>query len=314
VSPKQLKLIGVLLGVAVLLYLLPRVFGGDEGRGTLSVSGGFVFQLPDPPTRVDVILRPEHDTVRLERTTTGWTVDGFRADSAKVANLLDVIVDLGSDLLVARNPGNHFAMGVSADSGRLVEVYTEAGGPLGFHLGKRDLAAGGYFVRQPGADAVFRLEGPAGGYLGRDRDGWRDRAIARVDTATVREIFIRRGDDELVIRRAPGIWQVDGAPADTSAVAGALRTLAAIGATGFPTDEEAAAADFTNPDIEVDIFAEAAGDVTDRDLVLSLRLIADDGGDWLIRKADDVEIYHLADYIVNRLVPERSALVDEPEP
>jgi len=304
-NPRQLKLVAVLLGVAFLLYS-PRFFRDDGAGGSLEVTDGFRFALTDPLTRIDIIQVAARDTIRLDRVAAGWTVDGFRADSLKVADLIPVLTNLGSDVLLARNPSNHAAMEVDERSGRRIEVYTEAGGPLAFKLGKRDLTAGGYYVRLPDADPVFRLDGPAGGYLSRDREGWRVRLIAQVDTSAVRELVFSRDGQEVVVRRSDAGWMAGDSPADTSAVMGVLRMLPSIRATGFPSEEDVVAADFSAPQASLDVFAEDEGDVTGRRLVLSLRFIEDENaGDWLAREADGAEVYRLATFNINRLLPER---------
>lgn len=314
-KPRQLKWIAILLGAAILLWLVPKLFRDDGSGGTVEVGAGFAFEVPDPITRIDVIVRPEGDTIRLDSGPQGWTVDGHPADSTKVANLLDVLRSLHSDILVARNPSNHAAMGVVADSGRRIEVYTEAGGPLVFLVGDRDLRAGGWYVRDPDADEVYRLEGPTGGYLGRDETGWRDRTIAAIDTSMVREILLRRPpeDEEVVLRRTDAGWRLgEGAEPDTAAVQSLLRQLPLLSASGFPTDSEAAAADFDAPDAELDVFVESEGDVTGRQLVMALHFVRDEeNGDWLVRPADSPEVYRLAPYTVRRLLPERAALLGE---
>lgn len=314
-KPGQLKWIAILLGAAILLWLVPRLLEDDAGGGTVEVGTGFAFDVPDPITRIDVIVRPARDTIRLDRGPTGWTVEGHPADSQKVADLLGEIDTLRSDLLVARNPANHAAMGVVADSGRRIEVYTEAGGPLVFLVGHRDLQAGGWYVRHPDADEVYRLEGPTGGYLGRDVTGWRDRMIAAVDTAMVREILIRRPPDEMVLRRSETGWRLgESTVPDTAAVQSLLRQLPFLSAAGFPSDAEAAAVDFETPDAELDVFVESEGDVTGRQLVMALHFVrAEDEGDWLVRPADSPEVYRLSPSTVRRLLPERAALAGEPE-
>lgn len=310
----HLKWIGILLAVVLLLWLVPSLLRDDGRGGTVDVESGFAFGLPDPVTRIDVIRQSTDDTIRLERSDGGWSVDGYVADTTKVAETLEVLDDLRSDILVARNPGNHPALGVAADTGRRVEVYTRAGGPLAFLLGNRDLQAGGYFVRLPGRDDVFRLEGPAGGYLTRDRADWRDRRIAAVDTAGIREIMIRRPEDEIVLRRAAEGWRVGDVPADTAAVAGLLRQLPLLTATGFLTREEADAIDFATPDAQLDVFVEDEGDVTGRQLALALHFVQDEArGDWIVRPADFPEVYRLPPYVVRRLLPERSDLLPAAE-
>ncbi|MFV1986549.1 MAG: DUF4340 domain-containing protein [Gemmatimonadota bacterium] len=308
----HLILVAVLLGVSILLYL-PRLLSDDEGQGSIQVDEGFEFSLSDAVTRVDVNMLESGRSLRLERGEQTWTVDGLAVDMSKIETLLVAITDISSSVLVARNPDNHAGLGLSESDGRRIDVYTEAGGPYSFHLGNRDVVGGGYFVRYPGAAEVFRLDGPVGGYLGRDRDGWRSRVIARTDTASVRDLVIRReGDDEIVLRRTDTGWTVDGVVADSTATGGLLGMLSTLSVSGFPTDEEAAAADFSTPDAELDVFAEGGGDVTDRELVLGLRLIQDvEAGDWFVRTVDGDEVYRLAAFSVRRLLPERSALVPE---
>lgn len=308
-NAKQLKIIAVVLGAAVLLYL-PRLLRDDGSRGTLDVGDGFSFVVTDAITGVDIVLADNAGTVRLAEGAGGWTVDGYVADEQKVVDLLGVIGDLASAETVARNPSNHAAMGVGED-GRRVEVRTQAGDRVLFHLGPRDTRSGGYFVRLPGDPVVYRLDGPAGGYLSRPRDGWRPRRVASVDTAAVREILMRRADQEAVLRRTDDGWLAGDAPADSAVVRRMLDVLPTLSASGFPTEQEEGEADFSLPDASVEVFSTGSGDVTGRELELSLLLLEDeDRGDWLARLADGAEVFRLAGLTVNRLLPE--ALVPVP--
>ncbi|MXW67683.1 MAG: DUF4340 domain-containing protein [Gemmatimonadales bacterium] len=308
-NAKQLKVIAIVLGVAVLLTL-PRLFRGSGEEGTLDVGDGFSFAVTDTIAGVDIVLADDAGTVRLERTDAGWTVDGYMAEEPKIRDLLDVIGQLSSSELVARNPSNHAGLGV-AEGGRRVEVRTAGGDVQQFHLGDRDTRSGGYFVRLPADDVVYRLDGPAGGYLNRDRDGWRPRLIASVDTAGVREVLMRRGDREAVLRRSDDGWLAGDAPADSALVQRLLSILPSVSASGFPTVEEEAAADFTLPDGWVEVFSEASADVTGRQLELSILLLEDEErGDWVARLADGTEAFRLSSLTVNRLLPE--ALVPVP--
>jgi hypothetical protein len=312
VNEKQVRLIATLLGVAGLLYLI-TLLARSDGTGTIDSGAGFLLEVGGEPTRIDIVRPAESDTVRLERELEGWTVDGHPADSAKIADLLPVLAVLQATELVARNPANHGDLGVSEADGRRIEVFAGAGEPFVFFLGNRDVARGGYYVRSPGADEVYRLEGSAGGYLGRVRDGWRERSIAAVDTAAVREILIRRSESEAALVRTDSGWLVDGTPADSAAVQDLLGTLPALSASGFPGDSLAAAADFSEPDGTLDIFAVGEGDITDRSLVLSLKFLEPAGEEvnWMVRRADERETYGLSAGMVRRMVPERDRLIPE---
>ena len=302
-NARQLKVIAVVLGVAVLLYL-PRLFRDSGEGGTLDVGDGFSFVVTDSIAGVDIVVADDAGTVRLERTDAGWTVDGYVTDEPKIRDLLDVIGQLSSSELIARNPSNHANLGVAA-GGRQVEVRTVGGDVRRFHLGERDTRSGGYFVRLPGDDVVYRLDGPVGGYLNRDRDGWRPRLIASVDTAGVREILMRRGDREAVLRRSDDGWLAGDAPADSALVQRLLAILPSVSASGFPTDEEEAAADFTLADGSFEVFSEGSADVTGRRLELAILLLEDEErGDWVARIADGTEAFRLSGLTVNRLLPE----------
>lgn len=302
-NARQLKIIALVLGVAVVLYL-PRLFRDSGAGGSLDAGEGFSFVVADSVAGIDILLADGAGAIRLASTAGGWMVDGYVADEPKIRDVLGVIVDLSSTEIVARNPSNHAAMGVS-EEGRRIEVRTGAGGSHIFHLGERDQRSGGYFVRLPGDPVVYRLDGPTGGYLSRERDGWRPRRIASVDTAAVREILIRRGEREATLRRGAGDWLVDDAPADSATVARLLAVLPSISASGFPTREEEEAADFSLADASFEVFSAGAEDVTDRQLALSLRLLSDEErGDWLARIADGTEAFRISALTVDRLLAE----------
>lgn len=310
-SRKQLLVIVALLALAALLYA-PSLLR-DDGGGPAEADGVFALELAGSPTRINIVRHEEGDTIRLESEPEGWMVDGHPADSAKVGDLLDALDGLRATELVARNPANHAQLGVADSTGVRVEVYAGAGDPAAFHLGERDIRAGGYYVRAPAEDRVFRLEGPAGGYLNRDPEGWRERTIAAVDTASVREMLLRRDGVELVLDRGPEGWRAGDAAADSASVQALLRLLPSLEATGFPSDSAAAAADFSDPGAEIDVFAEDGSDVTGRTLVLALRLVqGEEGGPWLVRLADGTEVYELSAYTVDRLVPPPESLRASP--
>lgn len=300
---KQLKLIAIVLGAAVLLYL-PRIFRDDGSGGSIDVGDGFRFVLEDTVTRIDIVEPDNAGTIRLDHGSNGWTVDGYRADERKVENLLEVLPNLYSDVLVARNPTNHNRMGVS-ESGRRISVYTDDPVPLEFYLGIRDIRGAGYFVRIPEMDAVFRLDSPVCGYLNRERDGWRPRTIAAIDTAQVRQIVLQREGTETILHRGDSGWTAGEAVADSAALQGILGLLPNLSLTAFTSEEEAAAADFSQAQTAVDVFYSTEEAAMEETPALSLLLIQDEEqGDWLVRHTAGSEVYRLATFTVNRLLPD----------
>ena len=295
-NPRQLKILAIVLGAAVLLSL-PRLLQDSESEGSVNVGDGFAFGVAaDSVEGVDIVLAGDADTVRLKKVGDEWTVDGYAADEFKTSDLLDEIESLSSRDIVARNPEHHGDLGVG-DDGRRIEVHVRTGEMLRFHLGERDLRSGGYFVRLPGEVGVFRLDGSAGGYLSRERDAWRPRLIASTDSAGLQEIVLRRADRATVLRRSDDGWMAGETPADSAAVERMLASLNSLSASGFPTEEEEAAADFSAPDASIEVFSTVPE--------LSLLLLSDEErGDWLARRSEGGEAYRLASFAVDRLLPE----------
>lgn len=310
---KHLYIILALLAVAVLLYA-PSLIRGPEFGGAADGGDGIVLARMEGSevTAVDVTDPDEGDTIHLERADGGWTVNGHRADSTKVADLLAVLDTVRASRLQSDNPDNHPRMGVDEETGRRVRIATAGGEEAAFFLGDRDLSSDDYFVRHTDQPRVYLLGGPLGGYLGRAADDWRDRFIADADTAAAREIVIARNETQIPLVRGQEGWTVDDAPADSAAVAELLRSLVDLRATGFPSDSAAAAADFDAPDATVSVFVAGGDDVTGRELAVSLRLVEpEEGGPWLVKRADDPEVYEVFASLARRLAPTREDLVGE---
>ena len=108
-----------------------------------------------------------------------------------------------------------------------------------------------------------------------------------------------------MLRRTDDGWVAGDAPPDSALVGRLLGLLPALSASGFPTAEAEAAADFTLPDASFEVFTAGAADATNRRLELSLLLLEDEeSGDWMARLADGAEAFRLSSLTVNRLLPE----------
>lgn len=308
---KHLYVILAALAAGLLLYAPTLVWRPDGGRDGAAPEDAFRIEgMEASAARTIRIAHPDGEAARLEMTDLGWRVNGHRADSARVADLLAAIDTMTATRVVARNPENHARLEVTPETGRTVELRAAGGESFTFHVGRRDLGTGGYHVRREADDRVWLLQGPVGGYVGRVVENRRDRVLARLDTARVREILLRRGDAETVLERGEGGWSLaDGPPADSATISGLLRRLPELFSTNFPPDSVAAAADFSSPDAVLSIFSEEEGDVTERELVLSLRFLRrEEGEPWLVKRADEAEVYELSQAVAEALLPSRERL------
>ena len=103
--------------------------------------------------------------------------------------------------------------------------------------------------------------------LGPRRDGEGD------GSAQVRQIVLQREGTETILHRGDSGWTAGEAVADSAALQGILGLLPNLSLTAFTSEEEAAAADFSQAQTAVDVFYSAA---TEETPALSLLLIQDE--------------------------------------
>lgn len=185
-----------------------------------------------------IVVAGRTDTVVLARGGGGWTVNGHRADTARVRELLAAVVDSGTTSeLIAQTSGSHVRMGVDADSGRRVRVVDGANTLLDLTAGKRTDDWRGVYVRRSADSAVYALRGNnLAESFTRALDDWRDRRIASVVPESVAVVELQRGARSVTLRRGEGgRWALGAGDADSAAVARLLDAYRDLTASGFAT-------------------------------------------------------------------------------
>lgn len=186
-----------------------------------------------------VLVAGGGDSVVLRRRDGAWRVNGYPADTARVAALRRTLGGDADVELASRNPENHPAMGVdSAGARRLVLAGGDAE-PVRLLVGDRGPYSSSVYVRVPGTDPVYLVGGELGRLVRRDRDGWRDRTVVAVDTARVAAVRVRRGDTTYGLRRSGGGWTLDGDSVPPAGARRLLDDLAGLEAGGFGPDTAA---------------------------------------------------------------------------
>lgn len=280
-----------IFGLAVLMlagWLLVRSVGGgndgDEGLDLGARIGPDVAYL-----RID---RPNDPVIELVRRSDGWTVNGYPARDSLVNATAAGLDTLPPGRLIARSPANHARLGLTSGAAVRVRIGPAGDPDADFLVG--GTGTGGRFVRLPDADEAYVLPGRILDPLAGEETDWRDFMIARVDTAALRRIEIRRGDQvvaELERGTSGEGWRVAGAPADSAVMRSYLMALSRLEAMGFPADSFVYAADFEHPMATVNLFLEG-GDprAPGVSLLFSTGL---DHPDVLVRRADDPIVYAL---------------------
>jgi hypothetical protein len=123
-------------------------------------------------------------------------------------------------------------MGV-AEGSTVAVTFETASGPTTLLIGAVGPAPGTAFVRRPGEDAVYVLEGGLRTHFVRDQSGWREKRMLAVDTAAVRTVEIERPGEAYTIVRGDTAWTMDGTPVRTFSVISILEELAGFRGTDF---------------------------------------------------------------------------------
>ncbi len=309
-SSRALRYLLVLLAALAALYAFITLDGAsDSERPASPLADAFVELQAADLERIE-IRGPAEDNVALQLTETGWTVNGFSADSTAVQRLLTATGAARAGDRLSRNPANHARLGVDADSAWQVAFWTADGAKSTILLGKPGPSFNSVYVRLPEQNDVFLATGDLRAAAARPLEEWRDKLIARVDTAAVDVLHLWRNDTSYSVSRSDSVWTLVELEslADPGALADLLGELADLRSTGFFADDLAASAGAGEPALRL----MARGDPTDT--LLELDAVERDAA-YQIRVGGDSIVYQLPSWRVDRLIPalERLAPTTAPD-
>lgn len=177
------------------------------------------------------------EPIVLQRTSTGWTVNGFPADTLAVRRLLGAMTNVSLEGPVSSNPENHARLGVAGTDALQLRFTAEGGPPATLTVGNRGPLNTTTYVRLPTSDEVFLLQSELRAAAERSGVGdWRDRTVTRVDTAQVSRFAVERDGRWTEILRADTAWTVEGQPAEALTVRNVLGGLESLIAVDFAPD------------------------------------------------------------------------------
>ena len=295
-SERMLKQLVGALAITVALWAIVSFLSG--GGGSISASGEItdLFEGLGESSIDAVRIEGRNGQMDLRRDDDDWTVNGFPADSGSISRFLAVLPDLVAGDLVATNPANHDRMGVSADSA--VSVDFGVGGDFqSILVGKQGRGFGTTYVRLPGEDEVYLLEGDLRAQVVRRLDDWRDRSVVNIDSTTVHRIAIERDGDAYTMVRGDSVWTFEeGGPVRATAVTGILSELSNLMASGFITDGDSIAAlDQGGRTVAYSGSGEVLADIT----------IGSGSADRWARTPTDDYVYRISSFRVGRVAPTR---------
>ncbi|MFP3949427.1 MAG: DUF4340 domain-containing protein, partial [Longimicrobiales bacterium] len=295
---------------------------GTGGGGGTSAELGRILAEIGPGSVEAVLLVEDGDTVRLTRSGDRWAVDGFRADSGRVARFWDALAGTDVGNPVARNPDNHPRLGLSADQASTIVLRTTEGPSHEILLGDSGPTDPSVYVRLAGRDDVHLLESSLAASAGQSVTTWRDHTIARVDTSRVQVVELTTPEDSYTLARTPasdrdgegasedgtGGWTVDGAAADPAQARNLLGGLNRILASDFYAVQDTWPESVQVENAEVRRLV-ALGAGSDTLAAVDVRGSAEAG--YAVRTAGDSIVYEIASFDVTRLFPPRQSLEGE---
>jgi len=236
-SPHNLKLIAGGLALLLLLWGASALLS----RGSDSVRGSLDLHAPAMADVDAVTIVKGADTIALARQSappTAWTVNGHPAALASVTDLFQALRDTTPPELVAQDSSSFRRLHVDSAGGRWLRLRRSGKVQLELVVGVRGPDFESAYLRRPGDTRVYLWRGRLGSTVDRTLDDWRDKRIAALALDSVAALEVVRGKERYALTRAGKAWKVNGAAADSGAVARYLDRLKTITAAGFATQNE----------------------------------------------------------------------------
>lgn len=304
-SSTQLKLIAGGLLVLLLLWGASTLLS----RRPDSVRASLDLRVPALADVDSITIVKGQDTIAIARqSATDWSVNGHRAALASVTELLQALRDSARPELVAQDSSSFARLAVDSAGGRWLRLRGGHGGKpvLEVIVGTRPTDFQSAYLRRPGDAHVYLWRGRLGALVERTLDDWRDKRIAMLASDSIALVEVVRGTDRYALSRAGKAWKVNGAPADSGAVARYLDRLKAITASGFATSQDTASRRTARQERRLAVRSP-------RHALVSLAFDSIAGG-FVVRRlagggGGDVTVYRMNVWDVDGVTPTRASLL-----
>jgi hypothetical protein len=296
-SATQLRVIALALMLLISGWLGARLLShkSDVIRGGLTL----------PPVKAEqtdsIVIRHGADTLRLVRTGSAWTVNGYRAGKEPVGQLFLAFIDTTVPDLAAVSPSSFRRMGVDSSSGYWLRVWSGGQPTVKLVIGALAPQASSGYVRREGSDSILLWRGNLVDLARRQVNEWRDRQIGTVVPESVFSVNVT-ARHSYGLRRSGSTWRfAAGGAADSGKVAGLLALYRGFTASGFGTAAQADSG--KKPAARRTLALVGTGGAK----LLDLTFDSSSTGTWARRTGDD-NVYRVDTWRLNSFVPPDSAL------
>lgn len=301
-SDKQLKLLVGVLVILVVAYVGARLIvgGGDSASADLELA------LDDGAAIDSVVIGAPDAEIRL-RSGEAWTVNGHEALPETGESLERALEQAQVGQLVSRNPDNHGRLGVTDEGGRHVTVYSGGEPWVELIIGDRGEGFDQAYVRRPGADEVYMLQGNLVSLANRRVDDWRDREILAAPREDIQRIEYEYPEESFELVRDSAAWTLEpeGAEVQETDVSSLLTQLSGLRAIGFAADSVTDTLTWEPPTARVTVYGPGEARLGEVEFL--------DRGDvgYYARRAGSPVVYSLSSYSGDQILKRREDLLPE---
>lgn len=235
------KTLSVILAFAVILLLL-QVFAGESDESEI-FRGDLVSTAPSQVNRITFNQPDDSSFVEIEKIDGEWKVhaknETFAADSQKIKAALREWNNMEVEALVTRDPAKHSRYHVD-DTGSLITLY-DGDRQLDQMIAssaQNPANPNDIYVRLPGDDRVFTVNGLNRSSIEANFNYWRDLTIWRLQPQSITEIrFTYPADSSFTIQKENGTWMAGADSLNQQKTSTLTSMLARLRAAGYPPDE-----------------------------------------------------------------------------
>lgn len=235
------KTLSLIFSIAVVLLLLQLFIGGAEESEIFR--GDLVSTTPSQVNRITFNQHTDTSFVELEKIDGTWEVhannETFVADSQKIKVALREWNSMEVEALVTRDPTKHTRYRVDS-TGSLITLYDgdQQLDQVIVSSSQVPGSPGDIYVRIPGDDRVFTVNGLNRSSIETNFNYWRDLTVWRVPERSITEIrFNYPADSSFTIQRVNEIWMAEADSLDQQKASTVSNMLARLRAAGYPPEE-----------------------------------------------------------------------------
>lgn len=233
--------------LAVIFVSLLVITGLVKWTGTSSSSEAFRSNLVEVDTaqvnRIEIEAPTQNRQISLQRDGNSWQVSGssaqdsYPADANSIKRAIERLNELSIQAVATRDPQKYTRFKVDS-TGTTVSLYNHENLLSSLIVGAPQIISRreyNNYVRPPGEEAVYSVEGLLSSMFSKDVEGWRDKVVWDIDESQISRIdFLFPADSSYSIERAENrSWVSNGDTLSTSSVSQITSKLSNLRASGF---------------------------------------------------------------------------------